>query len=54
MAHAPQTFPGVGARPRLEIFVGLVYQGKNIVLRFIREYSSLRYFGLLGNKSIFI
>jgi hypothetical protein len=29
----------------LEFFVGLVYQGKGIVFRFIIEYSSLRDFG---------
>jgi hypothetical protein len=28
-----------------EIFVGLAYQGKDIVVRFIIEYSSLRDFG---------
>ncbi len=55
MAHANlKTFTCVGARPRLEIFVGLAYQGKDIVLRFIGQYSSLRDFGLLGNWSIFI
>jgi hypothetical protein len=27
------------------LFVGLVYQGKDIVFRFIIEYSSLRDFG---------
>jgi hypothetical protein len=32
-------------RPRLEIFVGFAYQGKDIVFRFIIEYSSLRDFG---------
>jgi hypothetical protein len=36
----------VGATPRLEIFVGLAYQGKDIVFRFIIEYSSLTGFGL--------
>jgi hypothetical protein len=36
----------VGATPRLEIFVGLAYQGKDIVFRFIIEYSSLTDFGL--------
>jgi hypothetical protein len=35
----------VGATPRLEIFVGVAYQGKDIVFRFIIEYSSLRDFG---------
>jgi hypothetical protein len=36
-------------------FIGLGYQGKDIVLRFIREDNSLRDFGLLGNnRSIFI
>jgi hypothetical protein len=28
------------------LFVGLAYQGKDIVFRFIRDYSSLRDFGL--------
>jgi hypothetical protein len=36
------------------IFVGLAYQGKDIVFRFILEYSSLRDFGSLGSRSIFI
>jgi hypothetical protein len=44
----------VGARPRLEIFVGLAYKGKYIVFRFIIEYSSLRDFGLIGNRPMFI
>ncbi len=35
-------------------FVGLAYQGKDIVFRFIIEYSSLRDFGPLSNRSIFI
>ncbi len=35
-------------------FVGLAYQGRDIVFRFIIEYSSLRDFGPLGNRSIFI
>jgi hypothetical protein len=35
----------VAATPRLEIFVGLAYQGKDIVFRFITEYSSLKDFG---------
>jgi hypothetical protein len=35
----------VGATPRLEIFVGLAYQGKDIVFKFIIEYNSLRDFG---------
>jgi len=37
-------------------FVGLAYQGKDIVFRFIIEYTSLRGFGPLGNnnRSIFI
>ncbi len=37
-------------------FVGLAYQGKDILFRFIIEYSSLRDFGPLGNNnsSIFI
>jgi len=30
---------------RFSDFVGLVYQGKDIVFRFIREYSSLMDFG---------
>ncbi len=45
MAHEPQTLACVGATPRLEIFVGLDYQGKDIVFRFIIAYSSLRDFG---------
>jgi hypothetical protein len=45
MAHEPQTLACVGVTPRLEIFVGLAYQGKDIVFRFIIEYSSLRDFG---------
>ncbi len=36
------------------MLIGLAYQGKDIVFRFIIEYSSLREFGPLGNKSIFI
>jgi hypothetical protein len=33
--------------------IGLAYQGKkDIVLRFIMEYSSLRDFGPLGNNNI--
>ncbi len=35
-------------------FVGLADQGKDIVFRFIIEYSSLRDFGPLGCRSIFI
>ncbi len=35
-------------------FVGLAYQVKDIVFKFIIEYSSLRDFGSLGNRSIFI
>jgi len=36
-------------------FIGFAYQGKDIVSRFIIEYSSLRDFGPLGNnRSIFI
>jgi hypothetical protein len=35
-------------------FIGIVYQGKDIVFRFIIEYSSLNGFWLLGNSSIFI
>ncbi len=31
-------------------FVGLAYQGKDIVFRFIIEYSSLKGFGPLGNN----
>ncbi len=38
----------------LYLLVGLVYQGKDIVFRFIVEYSSLRDFGPLGSRSIFI
>jgi hypothetical protein len=34
-----------GMRPN--VFVGLAYQGKDIVFRFIIEYSSLRDFGPL-------
>ncbi len=45
MAHEPQTLACVGLTPRLEIFVGLAYQGKDIVFRFIIEYNSLRDFG---------
>jgi hypothetical protein len=29
----------------MELFIGFAYQGKDIVLRFIIEYSSLRDFG---------
>jgi hypothetical protein len=40
------------------IFIGLAYQGKDIVFRFIIEYSSLRDFGPQvnnnNNRSIFI
>jgi hypothetical protein len=35
-------------------FVGLADQGKDIVFRFIIKYSSLRDFGPLGYRSIFI
>jgi hypothetical protein len=35
-------------------FIGLAYQGKDIVFRFIIEYSSLMDFAPLGNRSIFI
>jgi hypothetical protein len=36
-------------------FIGLAYQGKDIVFRFIIEYSSLRDFGPpLGSRSILI
>jgi len=37
-----------------EQVVGLAYQGKDIVFRFIIVYSSLRDFGPLGNRSNFI
>jgi hypothetical protein len=33
-------------------FVGLAYQGKDIVFRFIIEYSSLRDFWPLGNNRL--
>jgi len=36
------------------IFVGRAYQGKNIVFRFIIEYSSSKDFWPLGSRSIFI
>jgi hypothetical protein len=36
------------------MFIGLAYQGKDIVFRFVIEYSSLRDFWPLGNRSIFI
>jgi F0F1-type ATP synthase assembly protein I len=36
---------GVRCSSRLPHFVGLAYQGKDIVFRFIIEYSSLRDFG---------
>jgi hypothetical protein len=40
---------------KLGNLIGLSYQGKDIVFRFIIEYSSLRDFGPLGNnRSIFI
>jgi hypothetical protein len=43
---------------KMSFFVGLAYQGKNIVFRFIIEYSSLMDFGPLcnnnNNRSIFI
>jgi hypothetical protein len=32
-------------------FIGFAYQGKDIVFRFIIEYSSLRDFGPLGNNN---
>jgi len=35
-------------------FVGLAYQVKDIVFKFVIEYSSFRDFGPLGNRSIFI
>jgi len=42
----------------LEDFFGLAYQGKDVVFRFILEYSSLRDFyrplGNNNNRSIFI
>jgi hypothetical protein len=38
-------FHYVGADDDKLAFVGLGYQGKDIVFRFIREYSSLRNFG---------
>jgi hypothetical protein len=38
----------------LPYFVGLAYQGKVIVFRFIIEYSCLNGFCPLGNRSIFI
>jgi hypothetical protein len=37
-----------------QFFVGLPYQGKDIVFRFIIEYSKLKGFWPLGNSSIFI
>jgi hypothetical protein len=36
------------------LFVGFAYQGKDIVFRFIIEYSSFKDFGLLVNRPIFI
>jgi hypothetical protein len=36
------------------LFVGLAYQGKDIVFRFIIEYISFKDFGPLVNRSIFI
>jgi hypothetical protein len=38
----------------LKALCWLAYQGKDIVFRFIIEYSSLRDFGPLGSRSIFI
>jgi hypothetical protein len=35
------------------LFIGLAYQGKDIVYRFIIEYTILRDFGPLGSSSIF-
>jgi hypothetical protein len=35
-------------------FVGLAYQGKDIVFRFIIEYSSFRDFGHLGSIGLFV
>jgi hypothetical protein len=42
--------------PSLKSFIGIAYQGKDIVFRFIIEYSSLRDFWPLGNnnRSIFM
>jgi hypothetical protein len=40
--------PNIALNPQLlspRVFVGLAYQGKDIVFRFIIEYSSLRDFG---------
>ncbi len=41
---------------KYEGIIGLAYQGRDIVFRFIIEYSSLRDFGPLGNniRSIFV
>jgi hypothetical protein len=38
----------------VDAFVGLALVGKDIVFRFIIEYSSLIDFAPLGNRSIFI
>jgi hypothetical protein len=38
----------------LNLFVGLAYQGKDIVFRFIIEYSSLMDFGPLGIVGLFL
>jgi hypothetical protein len=39
---------GIAGFSNLNLFVGLAYQGKEIVFRFIVEYSSLMDFGPLG------
>ncbi len=44
----------VGLWSPMLLFVGLAYQGKNIVFRFIIEYSSFNGFWPLVNRSIFI
>ncbi len=47
--------PALSLHVQLLLLVfGLAYQGKDIVFRFITEYSSLRDFGPLGNRSLFI
>jgi hypothetical protein len=38
----------------ISYLLALPYQDKDIVFRFITEYSSLRDFGSLGNMSVFI
>ncbi len=46
--HKPSTW-----HPNLIFVVGLAYQGKDIVFRFIIEYSSLRdFYRPLGNNNI--